>query len=547
MDRSFRSGLILIAGVALLAAALVLKFIFYETLVITIILVVVGVLATLWGGYGLRAELGTMVHRRRVEVALYTLGVVGVIVAVGYLSVRYPARFDMTEAGLYSLSKDTVAVLERLERPVDVVFFHNHLMGETVNLYRLIAAQTEKVSVEFHDPTLNPAQARMLNVRFPGTAVMTSEDRRVDVNGDLEADIINGILRVSQGATQHACFLDGHGEADPFSKEGHDHVEAAAGHSHGTGVQYVLHETHGLAKARNGLEELNYTTEKISLLQGGADQLSECSVVIVPGPRSPLLPAEVETLRSYLAAGGNALFMIDPFTETGLDPVLVDYGVQLDSTMVIDPSHHFAADSSSPAVTDYNYHQMTRELPLTFFPGVRSLSPALRIAGASVTPIINSSSNSFGETSLERVELNAETDLPGPLTLMVAINKRPATEAEAETLAGIDRPQAPETGAGQGPLTTPRPATAASRVVVIGDSDFATNSFFHILGNGNLFLNTVNYLAAQENLIGIEPHTRELPEINFTNRQMKTTFFLAVFLFPILLGLIGTAVWWRQR
>jgi ABC-type uncharacterized transport system involved in gliding motility auxiliary subunit len=82
---------------------------------------------------------------------------------------------------------------------------------------------------------------------------------------------------------------------------------------------------------------------------------------------------------------------------------------------------------------------------------------------------------------------------------------------------------------------------------VVGDSDFATNSFFHILGNGTLFLNTVNYLAAQENLIGLEPRTYDLPRVNLTNRQIKGTFFLSVVLIPALLAVVGTAVWWRQR
>jgi ABC-type uncharacterized transport system involved in gliding motility auxiliary subunit len=81
----------------------------------------------------------------------------------------------------------------------------------------------------------------------------------------------------------------------------------------------------------------------------------------------------------------------------------------------------------------------------------------------------------------------------------------------------------------------------------MGDADFATNSFFHILGNGNLFLNTVHYLAAQENLIGIEPRSYDLPRVNLTNRQMKGTFFLSVVLLPALLAVMGTAVWWKQR
>ena len=86
-----------------------------------------------------------------------------------------------------------------------------------------------------------------------------------------------------------------------------------------------------------------------------------------------------------------------------------------------------------------------------------------------------------------------------------------------------------------------------SRVAVVGDSDFATNSFFHIMGNGALFLNTVNFLAAQENLIGIQPRTADLPRINLTNRQMKATFFLSVLLVPALLAAVGTAVWWKQH
>jgi ABC-type uncharacterized transport system involved in gliding motility auxiliary subunit len=89
--------------------------------------------------------------------------------------------------------------------------------------------------------------------------------------------------------------------------------------------------------------------------------------------------------------------------------------------------------------------------------------------------------------------------------------------------------------------------TARSRIAVIGDSDFATNSFFHIMGNGKLFLNAVNYLAAKENLIGLEPRARDVPRVNVTNRQLKGTFFLSIILLPALLALAGISVWWKQR
>ena len=57
----------------------------------------------------------------------------------------------------------------------------------------------------------------------------------------------------------------------------------------------------------------------------------------------------------------------------------------------------------------------------------------------------------------------------------------------------------------------------------------------------------MSYLAAQENLIGIEPRTFDLPRVNLTNRQMKGTLFLTIVLIPGILAVVGIAVWWKQR
>jgi ABC-type uncharacterized transport system involved in gliding motility auxiliary subunit len=516
MDPSFRSGLTLLIGVALLAAALAVHMILLEVGVSTLVLAAAGLVLTALGVIRLRGQLAAMWRRRRAEIALGTLGVVGVLIAIAYLSVRYPFRFDLTSAGLYSLSEPTITMLKRLDRPVHIVFFHDPMMRETVELYQLMARQNKRLSVEFYDPMINPAQARMLGVNFAGTAVLESEGRRLQVNGGSESDIANGILRISQGATQLVCFLDGHGEPDPFSLESHDHMEGAVGHTHGLGAKYVLHERHGMAKARHALETMNYKVEKVLLLQRNT-ALGGCAVLVVGGPKILLLPSEVEAVRAYLANGGHAFFMLDPFVRTGLEPLLGDYGVVVDDDIVIDEASHFWADVSSPAVSDYNRHQITRDLPLTFFPGARSLSPtAQRVPGTSVVPLVNSSRNSWGQTNQDRVQFVKGRDVPGPHTLMVVALRRDDAH--------------------------PR-----SRIAVVGDSDFATNSFFHIMGNGTLFVNTVSYLLAQENLIGLQPRTADLPRVQLTNRQMKGTFFFSVLLVPAMLAVVGTAVWWKQH
>ncbi len=549
-DRSFRSGLMLVLGVAVLLSALVVYAVLLEAGPWIVTLGGAGAILILLGVLGLRSELAELTEKRRGELALFTAGALGILAAIAYASTRLDYRFDLTAAKLHSLSEQSITMLERLDKPVHIVYFHDARVRATVELYQLFADHSDQVTLELHDPTINPARARMLGVQFAGTSVMRSEDRTLMVHGDMETDIANGILRVSLGAKQLVCFLDGHGEADPFSRESHDHMEGEVGHdhSHGLGAQYVLHERHGMAKARHSLETLNYEVHKLSLLtDSGA--LSECSVLVVAGPKTALLAAEVDAIRAYLAAGGNGYFLLDPFTTSGLEPVLREYGIVMDDTIVIDEASHYWTDISAPAVTSYNNHQVTRGLPLTFYPGARSLSPtAERVPGTAVSPLVNSSKKSYGETTPDRASYDPEVDLAGPRTLMVVAVRRPVRPGDAATIElGPAEPERDSSA-----TIRPEPAnalevTGRSRIAVVGDSDFATNSFFHFLGNGDLFLNTMSYLAGQEDLIGIEPRTYDLPRLSVTNRQIKGTFVLSVLVLPFVLAVAGTVVWWRQR
>src|SRR5581483_2905752 len=154
-------------------------------------------------------------------------------------------------------------------------------------------------------------------------------------------------------------------------------------------------------------------------------------------------------------------------------PVLREYGIVADDDIVIDEASHFWADPSSPAVTDYNYHQITRDLPLTFFPG------------AHVIPLANSSKESWGQHNPTRVEFKEGRDTRGPTTLMAVAIRRPMS---ADDPLYRSAPPGNAAAAGAAAMVRPRNAvTARSRIVVVGDSDFATNSFFQIMGNGNLF------------------------------------------------------------
>src|SRR5262249_30791564 len=190
---------------------------------------------------GLRAELRTWLRRRGAS-ALYTLGVLGVLTALAYLTVRFSFRFDMTAAGLYSLSRQTRTVLERLESPVRIVFFYDQGMREARELLELYARYAARLTVECYDPSVNPAQARLHGVQFAGTSVIESAGRVIKVNGGSETDFTNGLLRVTKGVTKRLCFLDGHGEGDGVSLATHDHIEGPGGPTPRQGGKDRLHQ-----------------------------------------------------------------------------------------------------------------------------------------------------------------------------------------------------------------------------------------------------------------------------------------------------------------
>jgi ABC-type uncharacterized transport system involved in gliding motility auxiliary subunit len=124
-------------------------------------------------------------------------------------------------------------------------------------------------------------------------------------------------------------------------------------------------------------------------------------------------------------------------------------------------------------------------------------------------------------------------DKAGPVSLAAAVS----APAESGT-------PAPTPTAGAKPEDTPKPET---RIVVFGDSDFVANQWLGIPGNRDLFLNSVNWLAQQENMIAIRPRDPEDRRLTLTRDQQSRIFWLTVLIIPGLILLAGVQTWWRRR
>ena len=193
-----------------------------------------------------------------------------------------------------------------------------------------------------------------------------------------------------------------------------------------------------------------------------------------------------------------------------------------------------------PVAAQYPYHQITNTFRLlTAYPYARSVKPIEGAPGGrTATSFVMSGRNSWAESDLKTLTTKGEAspefdkgDVQGPISLAVAVSAPVEGATPPPPAEGQDaNPNKPET-----------------RLVVVGDSDFAANSVAGIPGNQDMFLNMVNWLAQQENLISVRPRSPEDRRITLTAGQDRVIAWFTMVILPGLVFLAGIQTWWRRR
>jgi len=284
----------------------------------------------------------------------------------------------------------------------------------------------------------------------------------------------------------------------------------------------------GYSKVKKEFENENYLTKTVTLLQK-MEIPSDCSMVIVAGPKTDYLPQEVDTIGKYVTGGGRAVFMLDPGVDLPeLSKLLAGWNVTVQNDLVIDENpvaQLFGTEPTMPLILKYGSSPIVQPIAreASLFPFTRSFSVGKGYkAGLTTDSFCETSDASFGvadfNPNMHQVSFRAGKDFKGPLTVAVS-----------GTLSGEGEKK------------------AEGRFIALGTSILPANAFLGFQANRDLFMNMINWLSADVDLISVRPKPPESQHLTMTAAQMSKVFWLGVIGLPLLIIVAGTLVWWERR
>jgi len=476
---------------------------------------VAGVLALIaylsTGLENLRTFLGERSTKYGTSTVLASLIFIAILAILNFLAYRHNHRFDLTSERVFSLSPQSVQVLNGLTNDLRMeAFVEGGTNPDLDDLLRNYSAASSKVSFRLIDPDREPELTERYGIKAFNTVRITYGDATNQVTQPSEETLTNAIIKLTRTGRQTVCVIEGHGEPDIEDKE----------------------NARGLAQAKAALENENYEVKKVLLASMEAVP-DECNVVMVAGPTRPFLAQELPLIDAYLRKGGRALFLLSPQKAEEFVAFLAPWGVKVGDDVVVDQVVRLfqgPALGLAPLVDTYDTtHDITKELKgRSLFPMTRSVTASTDgKPGVKAVELVKTSPSSWAETDVDGIFQRQQatldgSDRRGPVPIAVAV------DADLKLMGVPDGKEA--------------------RLAVFGSTEFADNQ--HLEGtyfNRDLFLNTVGWLVGQSDLLSIRSRSLRASRVNFTEREGRAIFYLSVLVLPELLLLAGLAVWWRRE
>jgi len=441
------------------------------------------------------------------ELVLLVSLVAGSLVLVNYIASRHRVRFDLTPQQSFTLAPLTLRVLEGLREPLQITIFHKRdEKNEFQDLVDLLKRASGLLAFQFIDLDKNPARAASFDISNYGAAIVEYGGRRERVRYFTEEHLVTALIRLTEKNEKIVRFVTGHGEKSFDAPE----------------------PVHSFSQARQALGLENYRVEPLLLMNASAVP-EDTLILVVAGPQEDFLAHELELIERYIRQGGRVLMLFDSFPLPRVEEFLRErFAIDMPRDYIIDTRSTLTGfDMLTPIITPDKRHPVAAFMnKAVVFPYCRSILPrSQHDAGMTQTVLAVSGPDSWAERNTQgvrngSVQFDPGTDIAGPVPVAVIVELPPEN---ADAPGGC--------------------------LVVMGNSNFAADHYFNVVGNRDFFLNTVNWLSDQHDLLTSRTTSPASPNMYFMTRQQgQLTYWLCVVVQPALVLLCGLAVsWWRRR
>ncbi|MCP5120288.1 MAG: GldG family protein, partial [bacterium] len=437
-------------------------------------------------------------------VTVYVVVVVAVLSIASFLGSRHNKSIDFTENKRYSLADQTLKILGGLEQDVQITIFdQSSRIAAAKDLLDRYDNASAKVSVEYVDPDKKPQVARAEGVRTYGAVFVKAGVNKEEAKSLTEEEVTNALIRALKGGPRTVCLAQGNGEhgLDDFGRMGY-------------------------SAAKELLENSNYTTKTFSLIET-AEVPSDCTIVMVGGPRFDYLEPHATAIKNFVEQGGRAMVLLGAPVQFGEDNIASNeeltkvfdgWGVKVSENLIFDTNpvgRFFGVGPFVPLVSQYETHDIVRDLRevATAFPMSRTLETSTA-DNVTVDKLFSSGGNSYATTDLTSQEIDPANAAEGPFALAVA-GKVTVSAGEEPEQTEEEEPAEEETSSDDEP---------EGRFVVVGSSEWLANNYVNLSGNSDMFLNMIAWLGSDEELISIRPKDPEDRRLEMTGSQMRWIF-----------------------
>ncbi len=437
------------------------------------------------------------------------LAIVSVISALFWLSSKYVFIYDMTHNNMRSLSAASINLLNQVDGPLSITAYAREDNQLRDAIRQFIGGYQEikpDLQLDFVNTDTAPDEVRALGIRVNGELVLEYQNRTEHVRYADEKTLINAIARVSQDSQNWIAYITGHGERDMLGRANHD-----------------------LGSFGARLKDRGYNIQPINLSEV-PDIPINTTVLVISGPRIPLLEQETSSLLAYLQRGGNLLWLVDPgdmnFITAEL-PELLEIDIA-EGTVIDTASELLGTDDPTIAViTDslYTPHPLLANFSYTtIYPHAAALLPGDSAVWTS-SPLLMTGNQTWVESSgLENeVSFDPSSDLQGPLTLGMALSR----DSISNNLSGASEKR--------------------QRVVVIGDGDFLSNTYLENSGNLELGMRIISWLSHRDNLIEVPVRTVSDSSLTVPRYYIGAAGIFFLIVMPLLSISIAASLWRHRR